>query len=92
MQRELADFIMDACVNNECLFYDRGYDLPELRENYQGRGERNSSAGIVCADAFLVMAAIACEAVCLDFDENPVDMADLAKLKQDQIGRQCILY
>lgn len=92
MKKELADFIVEACVNNESLFYDRDHDLPELREHYRGRGERGPCAAVVCPDIFLVMAAIACEAVCLDFGESPVDMADLAELKQDSMGLGYVIY
>lgn len=94
MKRELADFIIEACKNNDWLFYDRELELPELREHYQGRGSRKPSFAITFkGSALVVMAAIACESTGLDADGGwPADLSDIAELEQDSMGTRTVIY
>jgi hypothetical protein len=77
MKKELADFIIKACENNDCLFSNQGLELPELREEYQGRGcifgscDKPSFAIVFHGSIFPLMAAVAIEALELCEDDEP---------------------
>lgn len=93
MKKELANFIIEACINNTCLFFDRGLELPELRE-HQGRGSSEPSFAITFKGSILVvMAAIACESTEFDADDRwLVDLSDIARLEQDSMGTGSVIY
>jgi hypothetical protein len=77
VKKELADFILRACEHNELLFSNQGLELPELREEYQGRGgifgscDEPSFAIVFDGSIFTLMAAIAIEALELCEDDEP---------------------
>jgi hypothetical protein len=91
MKRELADFILWACANNDTIFSNRYAELPELREDYRGRDEAGPVAAIVCEEICLVMAAIACE-LAETQEAVSLDLSELASLRQDSMGRRTIFY
>ena len=99
MKRELADFILRACENNELLFSNQGLELPELREEYQGRGgifgscDKPSFAIVFDCSILTLMAAIAIEAegLCEDY-ETSVELADIARLSQGSMGTSSVIY
>jgi hypothetical protein len=94
MKKELADFILQACENNDCLFSDRGLELPQIRENYQGRGHSKPSFAITFEGSIsVIMAAIVCESAELDVDDDwPADLSDIARLEQDSMGTGSVIY
>ena len=87
MQRELADFIIQACENCDTFFED----MPTIRENYSGRGMYGKeTTAIVCQNIMPVMAAIACELN----DTAELWLLDFSKirhLKMDSMGRSSIV-
>jgi hypothetical protein len=100
MKKELADFILRACEHNELLFSNQGLELPELREEYQGRGgifgscDEPSFAIVFDGSIFTLMAAIAIEAFESgdEYGAVPVDFSQLAKLNQDSMGTSSVIY
>lgn len=94
MQRELADFIIQACENCDTFFED----MPTIRENYSGRGMYGKeTTAIVCSDLMAIMAAIACETVERlgynnDTEDEAADMfEDIRHLQTDSMGRSSIV-
>ena len=100
MRKELADFILRACEHNELLFSNQGLELPELREEYQGRGgifgscDKPSFAIVFDGSIFTLMAAIAVESFELgeDYESAGVDLTQLAKLNQGSMGTSSVIY
>jgi hypothetical protein len=100
MKKELADFILRACEHNDLLFSNQGLELPELREEYQGRGgifgscDKPSFAIVFDGSIFTLMAAIAIEAFESgdEYGAVPVDFSQLAKLNQDSMGTSSVIY
>jgi hypothetical protein len=100
VKKELADFILRACEHNELLFSNQGLELPELREEYQGRGgifgscDEPSFAIVFDGSIFTLMAAIAVEAegLCEDYESAGVDLTQLAKLNQDSMATSSVIY
>jgi hypothetical protein len=89
MKQELADFIIEACQNNDCLF--DGEDMPELRQNYSGRGMfGRETTAIVCENIMTVMAAIMCE-LNYSAEEWTIDFEDIRFLRTDSMGRDSII-
>jgi hypothetical protein len=100
MKKELADFIIKACKHNNLLFFEQGLELPELREEYQGRGgifgscDKPSFAIVFDGSIFTLMAAIAIEAFESgdEYGAVPVDLTQLAKLNQGSMGTGTVIY
>ena len=93
MQKELAQFILQACENSNTFFQDED-SMPELRESYSGRGMfGKETTAIVCSDLMAVMAAIACEIEAVDMYEyrEDVDLSDIKDLRTDSMGRGSIV-
>ena len=92
MDRNLAEFIIKACENNDS-FFGWGESIPQLREGYSGRGMYGrETTGIVCDDVIPVLAAVANEVSWMDSDDISVDLSKLAQLGTDSLGRRIILY
>ena len=93
MQRELANFIIQACQNCNMFFEDKE-SMPRIRENYSGRGMYGKeTTAIVCSDLMSVMAAIACEVEEVDMNEywQDVELSDIRHLQTDSMGRSSIV-
>jgi hypothetical protein len=99
MKRELADFILRACENNDFLFFDLGLALPELREEYKSESgiyvshEEPSFAIVFQGSVFTVMAAVAIEStgLCEDY-ETSVELWEISQLSQDPMGTSSVIY
>jgi hypothetical protein len=94
MQRELANFIIQACENCDTFFQDED-SMPELREDYSGRGMYGKeTTAIVCSDLMAVMAAIAWECYKVNPDDDfDIDLEAIRHLQTDSIDRSStVLY
>lgn len=88
MKRELAEFVLSACKNNDLLFTNKGEELPTLKESYQGRFMGDATTAIVVENLVTVIAAVACELVELRADwDDQLDLSKLAGLQTDNLGR-----
>ena len=97
MNLETAQFVLRACENADTFFADACEDMPSLYENYSGRGMYGeTTTGIVCGNPLTVLAAVIAEAIVMESEEFTKShnsmMAELSRLRQDNLGKQIIIY
>jgi hypothetical protein len=92
LKRELAEFIVSACENNDVLFSDKGQELPKLKEGYRGKFTREEATAIQIDDIAPIMAAMFGEAMEGDTDDLQWTVKDIADLRIDTLGFELILY
>ena len=92
MKRELAEFILSACQNNEVLFANKGQELPKLKEGYTGKFTREETTAIQIDDIATIMAAMLGEVIEGDTDNLQWIVKDIADLRIDTLGFELILY
>ena len=100
MQRELANFIIQACQNCNMFFEDKE-SMPRIRENYSGRWMYGKgTTAIVCSDLMAVTAAIAFETLERlgynnDTEDEAAELADMFEdirhLQTDSMGLSSIV-
>jgi len=92
VKRELAEFILSACQNNEVLFANKGQELPTLKEGYTGRFMREETTAIQIDDIATIMAAMLGEVIEGDTDNLQWSVKDIAELRIDTLGFELIIY